>query len=184
MAHAHGTGKMTHYVCFLRGINVGGHRKIPMADLRRLCVGITSDPDVRSYIASGNVLMASQHDKATLIAKLQEAIKTTFGFDVPVLLLTGDEVRTLLASCPAPDTQGNLVHAYLCYDAPQLDTAGVDALRTATEVVTVTGSTVWLYAPDGIGRSKLAAKMERLIGVEATARNLNTIRKVVEMVST
>jgi len=175
---------MTHYVCFLRGINVGGHRKIPMADLRRLCVGVTSDTNVRSYIASGNVLMNAQHDKATLTTMLQEAIKTTFGFDVPVLLLTEDEARAVLASCPAPDAPGNLVHAYLCYDPPQLDTSGIDALRTPSEGVTVAGSTVWLHAPDGIGRSKLAAKMERLIGVEATARNLNTIRKMVDMVGT
>ena len=168
-------GKMAKFVAFLRGINVGGHRKVPMAELRAICPG----SGVQSYIASGNLTFdAEDGDHA---AVLTQRIKATFGFDVPVLVLGESQMRATLAGCPFPMDAGKLVHAYLCYDDPKLDEAGVAALRTATEQVAVIRRTVWLYAPDGIGQSKLAAKLERLIGAEATARNLNTMIKMVDM---
>lgn len=172
---------MTKYACFLRGINVGGHRKIPMADLRRLIVGKTSDICVRTYIASGNAVFAAEGSKKALAMMLRNAIQESFGFDVPVLLLHAKEMRDVLAACPWPQSQGHLAHGYLCFDAPKLDLAAVEVLRIPTETVTVIGRTVWLHAPDGVGQSKLAAKMEKLIGVGATARNLNTLRKMVDM---
>ncbi len=172
---------MTQWVAFLRGINVGGNRKIPMEDLRRLCVGKTSGMGVRSYIASGNLLFAADGTAESLSAAIAEGIADEFGFDVPVLVLDETAMRGVLEGCPFPRDAGNKVHGYLCYGDPVLDQAGVDALKVASEEVAVVGQTVWLYAPEGIGRSKLAAKMERLLGVEATARNLNTIRKMVDM---
>lgn len=172
---------MTKWVAFLRGVNVGGHRKLPMADLRRICVGKTSDPTVRTYIASGNVVFQAEGAADALADMLAQAIKDEFGFDVPTLVLSEAAMRAILASCPCPDAPGNFVHAYLCYKDPVVDQAGINALCTLTETVTVIGRTVWLHAPDGIGRSKLATKMEKLIGVEATARNLNTVRKMVAL---
>ncbi len=181
VAHVAEAGKMTKYAGFLRGINVGGHRKIPMPDLRRLIIGKTSDPRARTYINSGNVVFASDRDKAALTTKLRTGIQEEFGLDVPVLLLTDDELVAVLASCPAPAAAGNLVYAYLCFDPPQMNKAELDGLQAASETVRVVGRTVWLVAPDGVGRSKLAAKMEKLTGVQVTARNLNTLRKMVEM---
>ena len=172
---------MAKWVAFLRGINVGGNRKIPMSDLRRICVGKMSDPNVRSYIASGNLLFEADGSAEELGRAIADGIADAFGFDVPVLVLEEATMRAVLDGCPFPRDAGKLVHGYLCYDDPALDQAGVDALRAPTEQVAVVGRTVWLYAPDGIGRSKLAAKMEWLLGAEATARNLNTILKMVEM---
>ncbi len=182
MTHGARGGKMTKWVCFLHGINVGGHRKIPMADLRQLIADIALDLKVRTYIASGNAVFSADSDKNTLQKGLREGIRGRFGFDVPVLLLSADDIRDVLASCPCPDEKGNLAHAFLCFDEPQMDHVGVTTLRIRSESVTIAGRTVWLHAPEGIGRSKLAAKMEQLIGVEVTARNLNTVRKMVEMV--
>ncbi len=170
-------GKMTKFVAFLRGINVGGHRKVPMAKLRAICPGT----QVQSYIASGNLLFEADESCEDHAVALKAAIKTTFGFEVPVLVLDQAQMRGVLASCPFPLDEGKLVHAYLCYDMPVLDRTAITALKTATEEVVVMGKTVWLQAPHGIGRSKLAARLDRLIGVETTARNLNTIIKVVDM---
>lgn len=181
MTQAREADKMAMFVAFLRGINVGGHRKVPMADLRRLLANISGDPDAQTYIASGNAVFAAEGRADTLAAEIAAGIKTKFGFDVPVLVLDEDTMRAVLDACPCPDEKGNLAHAYLCYDDPKIDHANVEALRATSENVTVVGRTVWLHAPDGVGRSKLAAKMEKLIGVEATARNLNTVRKMVEM---
>ena len=87
----------------------------------------------------------------------------------------------MLASCPAPAAAGSLVYVYLCFDPPQINKAELDGSRAASETVRVVGRTVWLFAPDGVGRSKLAAKIEKLTGVQVTALNLNTLRKMVEM---
>lgn len=168
---------MTKFVAFLRGINVGGHRKVPMAELRTICPGT----DVQSYIASGNLTFEAEGDSHEHATSLAARIKETFGFDVPVLVLDENQMRAVLATCPFPQDAGKLVHAYLCYGPPALDQAGVATLKAPTEQITVIDRTVWLYAPDGFGRSKLAAKFERLIGVEATARNLNTMIKMVDM---
>ena len=172
---------MAKWVAFLRGINVGGHRKVPMADLRRLLIGITSDPDVRTYVASGNAAFVAEGQAEDLAQKIAQRIKETFGFDVSVLVLEDTAFRAVLEGCPFAHDAGKLVHAYLCYSDPLLDDAGIATLKLPTEQVVVVGRTVWLHAPDGFGRSKLAAKMEKLIGVEATARNLNTVQKMVEM---
>ncbi len=172
---------MPKFVAFLRGINVGGHRKIPMTDLRRISAKVTGDPDVRSYIASGNIVFAAEGQANQLASGIADGIKADLGFEVPVLVLDDATLRDVLNDCPFPRDGGKLVHGYFCFADPVVDGAAVDALKTPTEAVAVIGRTVWLHAPDGIGRSKLAAKMERLIGVEATARNLNTVIKIVEM---
>lgn len=172
---------MTKWVAFLRGINVGGHRKVPMADLRELFASITSDPNVRTYIASGNVLFKADGTADMLAAALRASILKTFGFGVPTLVLNADQLQAVLQGCPCPNEKGNLAHAYLCFGDPVVDRDAVERLRTPSETVTVSGRTIWLHAPGGIGRSKLAVKMEGLLGVEATARNLNTVRKMVEI---
>ncbi|WP_342075879.1 DUF1697 domain-containing protein [Yoonia sp. SS1-5] len=169
---------MTQWVAFLRGINVGGHRKIPMASLRKIWAAQTGIGDVRSYIASGNLVFTGQGPADDLAAGLQAVIADTFGFDVPVLVLSAKTMRDLVGSCPFAQAPGNRVHAYLCYTPPVVDWDGVRALQTASEDVAVIGNVVWLHVPDGIGRSKLAARLEHLIGVPATARNLNTIHKM------
>lgn len=154
-----------------------------MADLRALVAACTGCTDVKSYIASGNVIFRTSEEPVVVAEKLRGAIQDQFSLDVPLLLLSEKALALVMEECPNPDAQGNLVHAYLCSGQPQLDLAGIDALKTPTETVTVIGQTVWLHAPDGVGRSRLAAKLEKLIGVEATARNLNTLRKVQTMLA-
>lgn len=170
---------MAKWVAFLRGINVGGHRKVPMADLRRIVIGHASGTDVRTYIASGNVMFEAEGTANGLGAALQAGIAEVFGFDVPVLVLGEKAMRDVLDGCPFPRDAGKTVHAFLCCETPRVDMEAVDALRVASEQLTIVGKTVWLYAPDGIGRSKLAAKLD--LGVEVTSRNLNTITKMVAM---
>ncbi|MEM9786859.1 MAG: DUF1697 domain-containing protein [Pseudomonadota bacterium] len=167
------------WVAFLRGINVGGHRKVPMADLRKICVDVLGARDVRTYIASGNVVFAAAGTAHDLAVSLQEGIAAALGFDVPVLVLNADAMRAVLESCPFPHDSGKAVHAFLCYDTPRIDDSVVDKFRAPTEQLVTVGRTVWLYAPEGIGRSKLAEKLD--VGVEVTARNLNTIQKMVDM---
>jgi uncharacterized protein (DUF1697 family) len=175
---------MTEFAAFLRGINVGGHHKIPMAVLRQLTGEVTGDTAARTYIASGNVVFSATGQATEIADELQAEIAARFGFDVRVLVQEAGVLRAVLESCPFQAGAGNQVYAYLCFHAPGPDQAGIAALRTASEAVLVRGQTVWLHAPDGVGQSKLAARLEALIGAPATARNLNTIRKVVDMLAT
>ena len=167
------------FVAFLRGINVGGHRKVPMAELRGLCAAQLGHKGVRSYIASGNLVFVAEGTAEKIARDLTDLIKQHFGFDVPVLVFDRAALEAVLASCPFPLDSGKAVHGFLCFDPPQLDMAQVDNLRAANEELVVTGQTIWLLAPDGIGRSKLAEKLNPK--VEVTARNLNTLLKMVEL---
>ena len=94
---------MAKFVAFLRGINVGGNRKIPMSDLRRICVGKTSGTDVRSYIASGNLLFVAEGQADQYATDIAAGITAEFGFDVPVLVLEEASIYAcLLYTSPSP----------------------------------------------------------------------------------
>lgn len=151
-----------------------------MSDLRRIVVGKTSDPNVRSYIASGNITFSAEGTAEAWAGTLAEAIQTELGFEVPVLVLAAPNMRDLLFACPYQDRPGNNVHGFLCFAPPDIDQAKLEALRKPSEKVALIGQTFWLFAPDGVAKSKLMARAEEVIG-RATARNLNTIKKMVKM---
>lgn len=162
----------------LRGVNVGGAAKLPMADLRAVASDIGWQ-NPQTYIASGNlVFQAEAGDHATL---LRDGLQSRLGLDVPVLVLPHSAYRACLASCPFQPEQGSHLHGFLTFSPPRLDMAVFDALRT-TEVIAAAEGVVWLHAPDGIGRSKVAEKMHKIIcGAQTTARNLNTLRHLLQM---
>ncbi len=116
---------------------------------------------------------------ASLTVAIETAITENFGFSVPVLLIAEQDLRKVLVSCPFPNEKGNLVHVFLCFETPKGDLGVIENLRAQTEQIAIVGNNFWLFAPEGIGRSKLAAKLD--LGVEMTARNLNTLTKMVEM---
>jgi uncharacterized protein (DUF1697 family) len=173
--------KMDNWVALLRGINVGGNNVVPMADLRRLCVGL-GWTGVQSYIASGNLVFASQGTAAGLGQVLRQALVAQMGVDVMLIILPGAAVKAALTECPFDPQEGKQVHAFFLWTDPVVDWAFFEALRLPSEALVVQGHVAWLHAPDGIGRSKLAEKFHKVVtGTEMTARNLNTLRKLVEM---
>lgn len=166
------------WIALLRGINVGGGNKLPMAELRDICSGLGWEK-VRTYIASGNVVFEANGAAEALASCLHQNLP----FDVPVIVLSVDDMANRLAHCPFPTEAGKTVHGFFCLDAPDVD-EDVIAQYATTEKVIVQGHTVWLYAPDGFGRSKLAENFHRAVtGTTYTARNLNTIHKLVDMSS-
>ena len=172
---------MQHWVALLRGINVGGNNLIPMADLRGLCAGL-GWADVRTYIASGNLVFRAEGEADGFATALGQAIAAQMGCDVPIIVLPGAAVRAALAACPFDPAAGKMVHGFVLWADPVVDHVALDRLRAATEQVVVLGRVAWLYAPDGIGRSKLAEKFGQVVtGTQMTGRNLNTWHKLVEM---
>ncbi len=171
----------SNWVALLRGINVGGGNKVPMAELRTLCAGL-GWRDVKSYIASGNLVFSADDTAHDLADNLRAAMSEQMGVDVPVLVLPAETVSRALSECPFAPERGNLCHVFFLWNTPVVDWDAYAAHRIPSEELRVEGQVAWLHTPEGFGRSKLAEKLPKVItGTEMTARNLNTIRKLVEM---
>ncbi len=172
---------MESYVALLKGINVGGNNKVPMADLRTLATGL-GWLGVKTHIASGNLVFRADGDAAALATTLRNALADRMRVDVAVMVQSGTAIRAALASCPYDPVEGKHVHVFFLFDNPVIDTTALALYRALSEDLTVTGRLAWLHAPQGIGRSKLAEKLHKVItGTDMTARNLNTLRALAEM---
>lgn len=174
------------WVALLRGVNVGGNR-LPMAELREELEGLGLGlENVRTYIASGNVVFDSTPEGACeLAAALPPRIEARFGFTPRLLILSADDLRRAMEANPFPEAEEapKTVHLFFLAERPKAaDTEGLDALASPTERWRLDGRVFYLHTPDGFGRSKLAEKGERLLGVPATARNWRTVAKLREMV--
>lgn len=177
----------TMYAALLRGINVGGTKKVPMAELRALLTEL-GHGSVRTYLNSGNAVFSSDsHDPDALAAALEGAIGKHFGFQVACLVRTGAYLRAVVDACPFPadELEGRQLHAtFFSGPVDPERFAGIDTKAFLPDAFRLGDRVLYLYAPDGIGRSKLAealAKPALLKGVEATARNWNTVKALVEM---
>tara|TARA_R110002051_G_scaffold40694_1_gene84603 strand:+ start:19037 stop:19567 length:531 start_codon:yes stop_codon:yes gene_type:complete len=173
---------MTRWIGLLRGINVGGHNKLPMAGLRDICLALWPQSNPRTLIASGNVIFEADEGATTLAVDLGAAIKEVYGLDVPILVIEEHVFRASVAGCPFHAEEGKGVHGFFCFTQPSVDAAKRNALMVDGEGLAQDGTTIWLHTPQGISGSKLGEKLGQVIGhVPTTARNLNTLRKLVEM---
>ena len=174
---------MNTWIALFRGVNVGGHRKLPMAALTQTLEALDF-ADVKTYIQSGNVVFRRRSQSATRLAtKIAAAVESEFGFQADVLVLSLDELRESSTDNPFdPGSDGKTVHFFfLAYPPknPALDT--LDAAKSGREAFELSGRVLYLYTPDGFGRSKLATRVERALGVRATGRNARTVAKLLEL---
>lgn len=167
---------MKTFVALFRGINVGGNNILPMKELTAL-LEASAFQHVRTYIQSGNVVFESENLPKNVGGLIQE----TYGFEPQILFIEKGEFLKLVSGNPYKATKGNQIHFFFCQDTPSANEAKLEALKSETEQYLIRGKVLYLYAPDGIGRSKLAASMEKHLGVPATGRNLNTVNKLIEM---
>ncbi|MFD9796194.1 DUF1697 domain-containing protein [Streptomyces sp. NPDC059070] len=178
----------TTYAALLRGINVGGAKKVPMAELRTLLTDLGHGA-VRTHLNSGNAVFASESDDPdALAADLERAIEAHFGFSVACMVRDGAYLRAVADACPFPadELEGKQLHATF-FSAPVTAArfAGIGAEGFLPEEFRLGDRVLYLYAPDGLGRSKLAEALSRpavLKGVDATSRNWNTVKALVELV--
>ena len=177
---------MPTYIALLRGINVGGHGKVPMEKLRALCEGLGCE-QVTTFIQSGNVVFkASKCDPASLSAKLEKKIAAEFGFPVAVVTRTVAELRKVIDGNPfvkESKTEPTKVHVAFLSNAPTSEaTNALKARASGDEQARCCEREVYLYYRNGMGKAKLTgAVIERVLGVRATARNWNTVTKLYEM---
>lgn len=174
----------TAWVALLRGINVGGHRKLPMADLRGLLDGLGYS-NVATYIQSGNAVFTADGEERTVVEAISDAILDRFGFEVPVVARTGPELAAIAAAHPlaAGEPDEVKLHVMFLDAAPEADRiADLDAATFAPDDATLDGRELYIHYAEGAGRSKLTTDaVERALGVTATARNWRTVRKLAEM---
>ena len=167
---------MPEYVALLRGINVGGRNKLAMADLRRLMGDVGCD-DVRTYVQSGNAVFTSTRRSARALGDaLSDAIDAHAGFRPDVLVLTARDFTRIADADPFAGEEGKTHHVvFLAGKAARDAAARVEALRATSERVELTRDALYLHAPDGVARSKLAARVDHALGVSATSRNGRTV---------
>ena len=165
------------YVSMLRGINVGGRRKVRMEELKRAydSLGLGG---VRTYIQSGNVIFEHpREDEWSLAARIEKRLEERLGFPVPTVLRTAGEVREAIRDAPFVGRDPGKLHVTFLSAAPrEVPVREIDAARTGAEDFAVAGREVYLYLPDGYGRTRLTnAFFERKLGVTATTRNWKTV---------
>lgn len=174
---------MNTVIALFRGINVGGAHIIPMKELRSLLEGLGCQ-DVRTYIQSGNAVFRHRSSPSALSKKIRAAIDDAFGFDPPVLLMSRADLERAAANNPFPEGEADpktLHLAFLTKAAKRPDLELLETLRANDERCELEGSVFYLHAPSGIARSKLAAKIDRALGVDTTSRNWRTVQKVLEL---
>ncbi len=170
------------YIALLRGINVGGNNKVPMAELRKIASNLGWQ-NIATYIASGNMIFDAEASEniSELSLALNAEVQVHLGVDVPILILCAPGFRNIAAQNPFQPDDPKHAHIWFLFDAPNLDTDRLDHIKAPDEALNVTQNAAYLDAPSGIGRSKLAEQMSKVLGVDATARNLRTVYKLIEM---
>ena len=175
------------YVALLRGINVGGRNKLPMAELRDAftAAGCTG---VRTYIQSGNVVFEAALDLAGRVPEVvTRAISQRFGISTAVVVRSGSELQQVAASSPF-DTSGDprFLQVAFLEDTPDAEAvARLDPERSPPDVFAVRGRNVYLHYPNGTARSKLTNEyLARQLQTASTMRNWRTVLALLEMVDT
>jgi uncharacterized protein (DUF1697 family) len=179
------TRRARRYVVLLRGVNVGGHGKLPMAQLRQICTSLGCT-DVSTYIQSGNVVLTSELTAEQLMEGLGSAIDDAVGFAPKVVVRTPSELADALAANPYHGTEPRFVHiGFLSSKPTAAALAQLGDVDCSPEGYRIIGRDVYLDFVNGAGQSKKLARVpfERKLGVAMTARNLKTVEKLVSLSS-
>lgn len=198
---------MASHVALLRGINVGGRNKVPMADLREVVTSL-GHTGVSTYIQSGNILFSTaEDDTAKLAAALESAIEDRFGISSSVVVLSREELARVLAANPYPDEPNpRMVHVVFLNGSPPRDlldritaAESAAAAKGTRDTVQLAGHSagpaagqphaLFLHTPDGFGTSELAQNVFKILappkkskpGLAATARNWATATKLLSL---
>lgn len=174
---------MIKYVALLKGVNVGGHKKVPMADLREL-LAASGFADVKTYIQSGNVILkSSKTNLQNLEVKIQELILKKFGFEVSVLVKTQQSLQRIFDDCPFD--QEKKVKSYFTFlqMTPDDELVKIASAKVYEgEAYKIINDCIYFYCEKGYGKAKFNINyFERQLKTIATARNYNTMAKLLSM---
>jgi uncharacterized protein (DUF1697 family) len=171
---------MKRWIVLLRGVNVGGHGKLPMADLRAALTQAGAE-DVATYIQSGNVVMTLPETDATRVADWTSGlIAQTFGHRPAALAWTTLDFAAIIDANPYPDPETpKFLHFHLFSGFPAGDALEkLCPLLYPGEEMTLARNCLYHWPPAGYGKSKVAERVPKALGVPTTARNLNSMRAI------
>lgn len=175
---------MTRLIVFLRGVNVGGHRRVPMADLRALLAGLGYE-GVRTHLQSGNVVLEAEATPKQVRRAIEQKIVAELGVEVEIFVRARDELADVIARNPLGDVADDPSRYLVSFLSGEPDPARVReaaAIDVSPERFVVSGREIYAWHPDGVHASKLAKVLsERPLGVTATARNWNTVTKLLAL---
>lgn len=173
---------MDTFIALLRGINVGGSRILPMKDLRAILADCGAI-EPKTLIQSGNCVFGLEMAAGTAFGKkLVARIEQDFGFLPQVLVMPLADLQRCLDETPFDPEEPKMLHVWFLAETPPApDMELIASLKAPSEAFELRDRWFYLHAPEGIGRSRLAEKVEKALGVPATARNLNTLRKLLAL---
>ena len=175
---------MTRWIALMRGVNVGGGNKIAMPALRGSCEGCGFER-VATYIQSGNLVFDAAGDESSVTATLRKLLMDEHKLKVPVVVRTAKEMDRLADRHPglAAGIDPKYLHiVFLDKKVKKSDAARIDGSRFRPDAFTVDGREIYVTYPNGSGRSKLTIDVfEKAFGVTATARNVNTVHKLIDL---
>lgn len=176
---------MNRWIALLRGVNVSGKNKLPMAEFRTALTA-AGFSNVQSYIQSGNVVLeaADNLSEGDVSKAVSNVLSETFDIQTSVMLLTEARLRQAAAANTLGQEfdKANWMFLFFLSDEPTVpDLDKLAELTTENERWELFADVFYVFAGDGAGRSKLIARAEKLLGVSATARNWKTVQKLIEM---
>lgn len=174
---------MKTYVAMLRGINVGGQKVVKMEALRAACSG-AGLTNVQTYVQSGNVVFERvQGNTRSLEEDLRNLMKKEFGFDVTVVVRTGDELTSVIGELPILGKDPDRLHVtFLSGEPSSIPAEKLERARSGAEEYALRGREVYLFCPNGYGTTKLSNTfLEDVLGVSATTRNWRTVNALSAM---
>jgi uncharacterized protein (DUF1697 family) len=173
-------------LCMLRGINVGGHNRVKMDDLKVLFISLKLR-DPQTYVQSGNIIFTTdERDLAKLTKILETAIHKEFGFQSDAILRSAKDLREVIANNPFGKRKdihpGKLLVTFFSADPGEAARNQVRAIPCDPEEIFIDGREAYIYFPNGAGRSKLNwAVIPKTLKVQGTARNWNSVTKMLEI---
>ena len=175
---------MPRQIALLRGINVGGHRRVPMPALRELMTG-AGYGEVRTYVQSGNIVLDSDAAPTELARGLERLIADGMGVEAEVVVRTRDELADVIARDPFGELADDPKRYQVTFLSGEPDPGfarQIEALDVAPERVVLSGREIFAWHPEGVQRSKLARMLaDKRLGVTATARNWSTVTTLLAM---
>ncbi|TYA53088.1 DUF1697 domain-containing protein [Formosa maritima] len=174
---------MITYIALLKGINVGGHKKVPMAELRDL-LGKSGFEKVQTYIQSGNVILqSSEKNRLKIEASVKSAIVDYFGFEVSVLVLTRKDLKRIVDNSPFNVEKKKASYFMMLHDIPDDDLVKIASEKIyENEAYKIIEDCIYYYSAKGFAKTKFNANFfERKLKTFVTARNYNTMVKLLAM---
>ncbi len=171
------------FIALLRGINVSGHRKVPMPKLKQLFEGLGCT-NVATYIQSGNVVFEHAGKESSLLKEIQQQITNDFGFEVPVLVKTAAQLHKVLQQNDFINrVDVAKVHVTFLDMVPEKEFAEkLQKVSFLPDEFKLEGDVIYIYCPNGYGNTKLTNTLvEGKLKVTATTRNWKTVNKLVEL---